>query len=236
MSKCFKSRYGLFEGSSNSGGFSDKCDASAANNVLGFAKDLFIRVVTTVMMTVSADLILNTVKGRQRLGHQPEQRWWSPVPAATPVGALHPQLLPNICGSRAQFAQFGQFAQVAQTHFYCAFRYGDQDGTVHCGDLWHRGAHASLPMLIHIPNHFIAPSVSSSRCCPQILSAPCVSSIFSAPIGSTRASPLFSAPHAGDPFSEQQRTPHSVAQTPILDLIVGPMTIQTMKAWNSFSC
>ena len=51
LSKCFKSRYGLFEGSSNSGGFSDKCDASAANNVLGFAKDLFIRV------TVSADLI-----------------------------------------------------------------------------------------------------------------------------------------------------------------------------------
>ena len=148
-------------------------------------------------------------------------------------GSSSPATAPNICGSHVQFAHF---AQVAQTHFYCAFRYGDQDGTVHCGDPWHRGAHPSLPMLIHIPNHFIAPSVSSSRCCPQILSAPCVSSIFSAPIGSTRASPLFPAPHAGDPFSEQQRTPHSVSQTPILDLIVGPMTIQTMKAWNSFSC
>lgn len=86
----------------NPGGFSDKCDASAANCVLGFAKDLFIRVVTTVVMTVSADLILNTVRKTET---------WPPARAAMVVArasrdsrgssspATAPQHLCTLCTS-----------------------------------------------------------------------------------------------------------------------------------------
>lgn len=131
---------------------------------------------------------------------------------------------------RAQFAQIVRIVR-AQTHFYYAFRYGDQDGSVHCGDPWHCGARSSLPMLIHIPDHFIAPSVSPVSWCPQHSPRPLC--VLSDPVGHARTSPLFSPLLTQKtPFYVQRRTPHRVAQT----LIVGPMTIQTMKGWNSFPC
>ena len=57
------------------------------------------------------------------------------------------------------------FVQIvrSQTHFYSAFRYGDQQGV---SPMWRcvvsRCSRHCLTILVHIPNHFIAPTVFSS--------------------------------------------------------------------------
>ena len=137
-----------------------------------------------------------------------QQLWWSPVPRL-------PWELFNLCTvhissctSRAQFAQIVRIVR-AQTHFYYAFRYGDQDGSVHCGDPWHCGARSSLPMLIHIPDHFIAPSVSPVSWCPQHSLRPLC--VLSDPVGHARTSPLFSPEN---PFSMYNAEPHTACRKP----------------------
>ena len=117
------------------------------------------------------------------------------------------------------------FVQIvrSQTHFYSAFRYGDQQGSVQCGDALYRGARDSVwRSSFTFPTILLLPLCSPVSWCPQILppSLSCVPSIFSTtPIGSGRVPPVFSSLRLLAPRSmqaEQSNAPHSVAQTPIL--------------------
>ena len=117
------------------------------------------------------------------------------------------------------------FVQIvrSQTHFYSAFRYGDQQGSVQCGDALYRGARDSVwRSSFTFPTILLLPLCSPVSWCPQILppSLSCVPSIFSTtPIGSGRVPPVFSSLRLLAPPSmqaEQSNAPHSVAQTPIL--------------------
>ena len=142
----------------------------------------------------------------------------------SPMGVPDPQL------HRWTFVhKLVHFVQIvrSQTHFYSAFRYGDQQGVspmLRC--VVSRCSRQCLTILVHIPNHFIAPTVfssllmSSNSLHPPPLS--CVPSIFSTtPIGSGRVPPVFSslrllAPPPSSMQAQQSNAPHSVSQTPIL--------------------
>ena len=133
--------------------------------------------------------------------------------------------------SRVQFVQIVR----AQTHFYCAFRYGDQDG---CSPLWRSvalrcsgqsaDAHPHSPPF-YCPQCVTSLLVSSNSLCPLcVLSVPPLS-----PIG---PAPLFSTPHADPVLSTANPTQRVANPNSGPTLYQGPMTIQTMKGWNSFSC
>ena len=160
----------------------------------------------------------------------------------SPMGVPDPQL------HRWTFVhKLLHFVQIvrSQTHFYSAFRYGDQQGSVQCGDALYRGARDSVWRCSStFPTILLLPLCSPVSWCPQILPPPslsCVPSIFSTtPIGSGRVPPVFSSLRLLAPWFYASRTierptqrganPDSGRVTP------GPMTIQTMKAWNSFPC
>ena len=157
-----------------------------------------------------------------------QQRWWSPVPAATPVGALHPQVLPTSVYTLYSLYSLHTFT----AHSATVIRM--EQCTVEI-----RGIVVLIPVCrcsSTFPTILLPPVCLPVGAVPKF-SLPPVCPQFSPPPLDPPEPPLCSPLLTQEtPFSEQQRTPHSVSQTPILDLIVGPMTIQTMKAWNSFSC
>ena len=81
----------------------------------------------------------------------------------------------------------------SQTHFYSAFRYGDQQEVspmLRC--VVSRCSRQCLTILVHIPNHFIAPTVFSSLLMSSNSPPPplsCVPSIFSTTPNWLRTSP-----------------------------------------------
>ena len=135
----------------------------------------------------------------------------------------------------------------SQTHFYSAFRYGDQQGV---SPMWRcvvsRCSRHCLTILVHIPNHFIAPTVFSSLLmssnsppplslvCPQFSPPPRLApdeSLLCSPVFAYLPPlPLFYASRTIERPTQRGANPVSGRVTP------GPMTIQTMKAWNSFPC
>ena len=109
----------------------------------------------------------------------------------------------------------------SQTHFYSAFRYGDQQGVgpmLRC--VVSRCSRQCLTILVHIPNHFIAPTVFSSLLMSSNSPPPlsCVPSIFSTtPIGSGRVPPVFSSLRLLAPLvlcKQNNRTPHTAWRKP----------------------
>ena len=139
----------------------------------------------------------------------------------SPMGVPHPQLHRwTIVHKLVHFVQIVR----SQTHFYSAFRYGDQQGVspmLRC--VVSRCSRQCLTILVHIPNHFIAPTVFSSLLMSSNSPPPlsCVPSIFSTTPNWLRTSPScvlqssLTCP-SGSMQAEQSNTPHSVAQTPIL--------------------
>ena len=134
----------------------------------------------------------------------------------------------------------------SQTHFYSAFRYGDQQGV---SPMWRcvvsQCSRQCLTILVHIPNHFIAPTVfssllmSSNSLPPSLLCAlnflhhpdwlrTSPSCVLQSSL--TCPSPQFYASTTIERPTQRVANPDSGRVTP------GPMTIQTMKAWNSFPC
>ena len=117
------------------------------------------------------------------------------------------------CTPRVHFVQIVQIVR-AQTHFYYAFRYGDQDGY---SPLWRSvalrcsgqsaDAHPHSPPF-YCPQCVTSLLVSSNSLCPLSVSSP-------TPLDTVESDHCSPGPRAGE--NVQQGTPHSVSQTPILD-------------------